>query len=97
MIGEYTVLYVLINFVILVFGIITHFFKKKIKGETLADIKAYFKTNFKSTVTTIIAAFVTFGGLVGTGGLGILASFTAGYACDSLFNKNKIDNKMPGK
>lgn len=88
MFGEYTFWYVLMNFFIMLFGVIAHFAKKKIKGETLADIKTYFKTHFKSTVTTIIAAIVVFGSLVATSGLGWIASFSVGFAADSLFNKS---------
>jgi ABC-type uncharacterized transport system permease subunit len=88
MFGEYTFWYVLINFVIMLFGVVAHFAKKKIKGETLADIKTYFKTHFKETTVTVIAGIVAFGSLVATGGLGIIASFTVGYAADSIFNKS---------
>jgi predicted secreted protein len=88
MFGEYTIWYILMNFVIMLFGVGAHFAKKKIKGETLADIKTYFKTHFKSTITTMIAAIVAFGSLVATGGLGWIASFSVGFAADSLFNKS---------
>lgn len=88
MFGEYTILYVLMNFFIMLFGVIAHFAKKKIRGETVADIKEYFRTHFKETIVTIIAAVVTFGSLVATGGLGWVASFTVGFAADSLFNKS---------
>jgi hypothetical protein len=89
MFGEYTFWYVLMNFFIMLFGVTAHFAKKKIKGETLADIKTYFKSHFKETVVTVIAAIVAFGSLVATGGLGWIASFTVGFAADSLFNKSK--------
>lgn len=84
---EYSFLELFLNFFILFLGVISHFFKKKIKGETLSDVKDYFRSHFNNTVTTIIASIVLFGSLVATGGIGIIASFTAGYACDSLFNK----------
>ena len=84
---DYTFGFIVLNFFMMFFGIIAHFLKKKIKGETLDDIKKYFKNNFKSTVATVIAAIVLFSSLIGTGGLGFIASFTAGYACDSLFNR----------
>ena len=86
---EYSILAVVGYFVVLLFGVLAHFFKKKIKGETLTDVKANFKNNFKTTVTTVIAAIVLFIGLIYSGGLSILGVFTAGYACDSAFNKDK--------
>ena len=51
-------------FFVLILGVLAHFFKKKVKGETLADIKSYFKNNFKTTVTTVIAAVILFAGLI---------------------------------
>lgn len=86
---EVSVLGIVGYFFILCLGVLAHFFKKKIKGETFADIKSYFKNNFKTTVTTVIAAIVLFIGLIYSGGLSILGVFTAGYACDSAFNKDK--------
>lgn len=86
---EYSVFALGGYFVVLCFGILAHFFKKKIKGETLADIKSYFKNNFKTTVTTVIAGIVVFAGLVATSGLSIIGVFTAGYAADSAFNRDK--------
>ena len=88
MFGEYTILYVLGNFIVMLLGVLAHFTKKKIKGETLADIKTYFKTHFKETVTTFIAAIVVFISAVATGGLSWIGSFTMGYAADSVFNKS---------
>jgi hypothetical protein len=88
MFGEYTIWYVLLNFIIMVLGIVAHFAKKKIKGETIADIKSYFKTHFKETVVTCIAGIVGFGSLVASGGLGWVASFLLGYTADSIFNKS---------
>ena len=88
MFGEYTFWYVLLNFIIMLFGVIAHFAKRKIKGETLADIKTYFKTHLKETVVTVIAAVVAFGALVASGGLAWVASFGVGFAADSIFNKS---------
>ena len=85
---EYTVLTLIGYFVILLLGIVCHFLKKKITGQTLADIKSYFRNNFKTTVTTFIAAIVLFASLIYTGGLSVIAVFTAGYACDSVFNRD---------
>jgi len=90
----YTLGYLILTFVILVLGIITHFLKKKIQGENLDDIVTYFKSHFKNTVATIIAACVAYGSLVATTGLSIIASFTIGYAADSLFNR--ADGDVPG-
>ena len=87
MFGEFTVLFVLGNFIAMILGVLVHFLKKKIKGQTLADVKSYFKNNLKDTVIMTIAAVVGFAGLVATGGLGWVASFLLGYTADSMFNK----------
>jgi len=88
MFGEYTYWYVLLNFIIMLCGVIAHFAKKKIKGETIDDIINYFKLHFKETVITIIAGVVGFGSMVASGGLGWIASFLLGYTADSIFNKS---------
>ena len=87
MFGEYTILYVLGNFFVMLLGVFVHFAKRKIKGETIDDIKNYFKSHFKNTVITFIAGIVGFASLVATAGLGWVASFLLGYTADSLFNK----------
>lgn len=76
-------------------GMLMHFFKQKIKGESAMIILHYFKDNFKSTfvaiVSTQIATIATFFTL-GTGQpIDIMAVFGVGYTCDSIFNK--WDNK----
>ena len=87
MFGEYTVLFVIGNFIVMLLGVFVHFAKRKIKGETIDDIKNYFKSHFKNTIITFVAGIVGFASLVATGGLAWVASFLLGYTADSLFNK----------
>jgi len=91
---QYTYLEVIGYLIVLITGILSHFFKKKIQGETLSDIKEYFREHFKSTCTTVVAALITFGALIAANGLGIIAVFTTGYTADSLFNKAPGDAKV---
>ena len=67
-------------------GMITHFLKLDIQGQTLDDIKSYFTNNFKrtlwATITTIFATFTAF-----IMSQGLMAAFLAGYAFDSAINK----------
>ena len=67
-------------------GMISHFLKLEVKGQTVDDIKAYFKGHFKdTTVATIATLFAA--GLAFIMGQGLMAAFLAGYAFDSVFNK----------
>jgi hypothetical protein len=72
-------------------GMLMHFFKKKIKGETFTEITQYFKNNFKSTVISFISTVVTL--LIYHQTLGtempadIMAAIGIGYTSDSVFNK----------
>ena len=93
---EYGILYLLLNFLVMVIGIIAHFLKKKIKGETIDDIKNYFRSHFRNTVISIIGAIFGFVLLVTTASLGIIASFTVGYAADSMLNKAEGNAKITG-
>ena len=80
-------------FLVLILGVLSHFFKKKVKGETLADIKQYFKSNFKSTIATLIASIVLYSALLAAGDLGIFPMFFAGYTADSIFNRAEASVK----
>jgi hypothetical protein len=77
--------------VISLIGNFVHFLNKKIKGETITEIKNYFVDNFKSTLVAFVATIM--GGLalyftMATGQpIDILAFFGVGYTCDSFFNK----------
>lgn len=86
---EYTILFVIGNFIVMLLGVISHFAKKKIKGESLDDVINYFKSHFKNTVITLIAGIVAFAGLIASSGLGWVASFLLGYTCDSMFNRSE--------
>jgi hypothetical protein len=72
-------------------GVLAHFLKRKIKGETLADIKTYFATHVKSTVLTLLAATAAFFTLYYTGELSGISAFMAGYTTDSILNRNDVD------
>jgi Na+/proline symporter len=72
-------------------GMLVHFFKKQIKGETLTEIKDYFGDHFKSTfiaVVTTIIGVITYKFSLGTGlPADIITVFGIGYTFDSIFNK----------
>jgi hypothetical protein len=72
-------------------GMLMHFMKKNIKGETLTDIRNYFKDNFKSTFVAFVATVVGTLGLYFTLSTGqvldVISAFGCGYTFDSLFNK----------
>ena len=67
-------------------GMFIHFLKQKVKGETIDDIKSYFKEHPKetiiATITVIIAVFGCF--LMDQG---VVAAFGLGYLGDSALNK----------
>jgi len=88
-------------FIVLWLGVLSHFLKKKILGETFADIKQYFSSHFKNTLVTCISAIVLYASLIATGGLSVVGVFTAGYTVDSLCNKSDgdviPDPNNPGK
>jgi len=77
--------------IISILGMLTHFFKKQIKGETITEIRDYFKDHFKSTFTAIIitilaccAYYIEFKTGKPTD---IITVFGLGYTFDSMFNK----------
>ena len=72
-------------------GMILHFMKKKVRGETATAVTRYFKDHFKSTfsavVATIIGATAVYFQLSTGEFIDILAYFGTGYTFDSMFNK----------
>lgn len=78
-------------YLIAIVGMLMHFFKKQIKGETITEIAGYFKDHFKSTIIAVIATTIGFLGyyfLLSSGQKSdIFAVFGVGYMSDSFFNK----------
>lgn len=76
-------------------GMLVHYMKQKITGETIADIWVYFSSHFKSTLITVVATMLFtvsyFLTLSTEMPADILTVFGLGYMSDSAFNK--WDNK----
>lgn len=72
-------------------GMLMHFFKQKIKGESITEIKAFFSDNFKSTIIAVVGTLVTsvatYMALATGQPIDILTFFGIGYMCDSAFNR----------
>lgn len=82
-----TVFLQILYFIVGLMGVISHFLKQKVKGETLNDIKGWFTDNPKETVLTLIAFIVSFLVLTQTGSMGYFTAFMSGYMSDSIFAK----------
>ena len=86
-------------YIIALLGMITHFLKKDIKGEQPDEILAYFKKNFKSTVTAFILTTVMYIAyhqlfVVEADVKDIMVIFLIGYAFDSTFNKYEATTEV---
>jgi hypothetical protein len=70
---------------------ITHFFKKQIKGETPQEIAAFFHDHVKSTIMAVIVVFIAEAAyylMVAEGMTAdLINAFTIGYMFDSMLNK----------
>jgi len=77
--------------VIALIGMLMHFFKQQIKGETITEIRDYFSTHFKSTVIAFVAtvlSVVAYYLSLSTGQMAdIIVAIQLGYTSDSFFNK----------
>lgn len=84
-------------YIIGILGMLVHFFKKQIKGETVTEIRDYFSSHFKSTVTAFIVTTIAVLGYYFSLSTGLFAdvvtTFGLGYTFDSMFNKWETDNK----
>lgn len=72
-------------------GMLIHFFKKNIKGETVTEIADYFKDHFKSTFIAIVMTVIgvlAYKFQLATGQFAdVITVFGIGYTFDSMFNK----------
>lgn len=82
-----SVLFYLPYFLVSLLGMFAHFLKKKVKGESLVEIKSYFESHFKSTMLAFVGTFFGFVGLVAFGEVSYLTAPMVGYLFDSIFNK----------
>lgn len=75
-------------------GMFVHFLKLEITGNTLSDMLGYFSNNFRYTLYALITTTM-FG--IGAWWMeqGITAAFMAGYAFDSLLNRETGNIKSP--
>jgi hypothetical protein len=89
-------------YLISILGMLMHFFKKQIKGESIIEIRDYFKLHFKSTVVAFMATtigFLAYHFLLASGQKAdIFGVFGIGYMFDSTFNRwdnkeTKVDDK----
>ena len=69
------------------FGVLSHFLKKKVRGQTFSHVIKYFSSHFKYTVVTLIGAAGGFFAAMQMGELTYLSAFGVGYLADSFFNK----------
>ena len=80
-----------IQFGIAFLGMLVHFLKKKVKGESFTAITGYFKDNPKSTIIAFVATLVGVAAYytqLGTGSnADLLAVFMIGYSVDSALNR----------
>jgi predicted histidine transporter YuiF (NhaC family) len=68
-------------------GMFAHFLKKNIKGETLTEVKKYFKDNFRSTAIAVFGTVVGLVVAISTDSLNFVSAPLIGYTFDSIFNK----------
>jgi hypothetical protein len=77
--------------VIALIGMLLHFLKKKVTGETIVEIKQYFSNNFKSTfiafITTVLFTTAYYLTLETGTPADIIVSISIGYTFDSALNK----------
>jgi len=78
-------------FFLTIMGVLVHFLKKKVSGQTLADIRTYFLTHFRDTAVVLFTAIVAFATAAGSDTLNWMTAGMIGYTADSFFNKNTAD------
>jgi len=85
---------VLVVGVMAILGVLSHFLKKKVTGQSLDDIKEYFSGHFKDTALMLIGTVIGVGMLFYFENANFHTAFLTGYTADSLFNKGKQDEML---
>lgn len=77
--------------IIAMLGMVVHFLKRKVTGESADEIVAYFRTHFKTLIISLVSVWIGWIGyasLLATGQIAdVFAVFGIGYMCDSIFNR----------
>ena len=72
-------------------GMVTHFLKKQVKGETLTEISGFFSDHFKSTfiaaVVTTVSVIGLYAGFSTGQPIDVITVFLLGFGFDSTLNK----------
>jgi hypothetical protein len=68
-------------------GMLAHFFKKKIKGESITEVTDYFSDNFKSTALAVFGVVIGLIVAISTDTLNWVSAPMIGYTFDSVLNK----------
>lgn len=81
-------------FIVSLLGMLVHFLKKNIKGETSTEIKSYFRDNFKSTLIALFFTGIAFMGAISADAINaerivasVLTAALLGYTFDSVANQ----------
>lgn len=72
-------------------GLLAHFLKQKVKGQTAQEVTQWFAGHFKDTVLSLLLYIASFALLSETGQMGFFAAFSAGYMADSIFARKQED------
>ena len=86
-------------YIVALLGMLTHFLKKNIKGETPTEILGYFKDNFKSTLIAFVLTSIMYFAyydlfIVESNVKDLMVIFLIGYAFDSTFNKYEASTEV---
>jgi hypothetical protein len=76
-------------------GLIVHFLKKKIKGESFHEVKCYFTTHRVSTLASFLSGVLLLYIFQAMDQLSVVSAILSGYATDSLF-QSQINAAAPG-
>jgi hypothetical protein len=72
---------------LMLLGLLLHITKKKIKGESWSAVKAYFTTHLVTTVSGILTGLALLFMFKAVGELSVASAILAGYATNSMFQK----------
>lgn len=70
-------------------GLLVHYLKKRVRGQSLHSVVQYFGSHFSMTVVSLVSYLGAFYALMQSGTLNVPAALMCGYMADSFFNKGE--------
>lgn len=76
-------------------GMLGHYLKRRVKGETFSDVRGYFVNHARESILSLIGLVIGFLAAYSTETLNMVSAPLIGYTADSIFNRWEEPENSP--